>query len=151
MYLLPYPFMDHSLVAVLWRCLRNSVKLWAMPCRTTEDGQVIGKNSDKMRSTGGGNSNSVQYSCLENPMNNTKRQKDVTLEDEPPGQKVSHMLLHIFSIQDCFYDLNMLLHMHQVHWTMMFYNYITVSQFPYYFPYFLGLQNHCRWWLQPRN
>ena len=26
-----------------------------------------------------------QYSCLENPMNNMKRQKDVTLKDELPG------------------------------------------------------------------
>ena len=25
-----------------------------------------------------------QYSCLENPMNCMKRQKDMTLEDEPP-------------------------------------------------------------------
>ena len=97
-----------------------------MPCRTTEGGQVIVKNSDKMRSPGGGNSNSLKYSCLENPVNNTKRQKDMTLEDEPPGQKVSNMLLHIFSIQDCFYDLNMLLHIHQVHLTMIFYNYITI-------------------------
>ena len=26
----------------------------------------------------------VQYSCLENPMNSTKRQKDMTLKDELP-------------------------------------------------------------------
>ena len=54
-----------------------------MPCRTTQDGQVIVKNSDKMWSTGGGNSNSLQY-CLQNPMNNMKRQKDMILEDKPP-------------------------------------------------------------------
>ena len=35
-------------------------------------------------STGGGNCNSLQYSCLENPTDNTKRQKDMTMEDEPP-------------------------------------------------------------------
>ena len=66
-----------------------------------------------------------------------KRQKDMTLEDEPPGQKVSNMLLHIFSIQDCFYDLNMLLHIHQVHLTMIFYNYITIYlSIPKLFPLF---------------
>ena len=32
-------------------------------------------------------------SCLENPMNSMKRQKDRTLKDEPPGQQVSNMLL----------------------------------------------------------
>ena len=26
----------------------------------------------------------TQYSCLENPMNSMKRQKDMTLKDEPP-------------------------------------------------------------------
>ena len=32
---------------------------------------------------GGGNGNPLQYSCHENPMNNMKRQKDMTLENEP--------------------------------------------------------------------
>ena len=30
------------------------------------------------------NSKPLQYSCLKNPMNNMKRQKEMTLEDEPP-------------------------------------------------------------------
>ena len=30
------------------------------------------------------NGKPVQYSCLENPMNSMKRQKDMTQEDEPP-------------------------------------------------------------------
>ena len=42
------------------------------------------KSSEKTWSTGGGNGNSLQYSCLENSMNSMKRQKDMTLEDEPP-------------------------------------------------------------------
>ena len=46
-----------------------------------------------MWSTEGENGKSIQYSCYENPMNSMKRQKDMTLEDEPPGQKVSSMLL----------------------------------------------------------
>ena len=37
-----------------------------------------------MWSTGGGNGKPLQYSRRENPMNSLKRQKDRTLEDEPP-------------------------------------------------------------------
>ena len=39
------------------------------------------ESSDKM-STGEGNGKPHQYSCLENPMNSMKRQKDRTLKDE---------------------------------------------------------------------
>ena len=42
------------------------------------------ENSDKMLSTGEGNGKPLQYSCLENPMNSMKRQKDKTLKDELP-------------------------------------------------------------------
>ena len=38
----------------------------------------------KMWSTGEGNVKSLQSSCLENPMNSMKRQKDMTLKDEFP-------------------------------------------------------------------
>ena len=37
-----------------------------------------------MWSTREGNGKSLQYSCLENPMNSMKRQKDRTLKDELP-------------------------------------------------------------------
>ena len=40
------------------------------------------ESSDKMWSTGEGNGKPLQYSCLESPMNSTKRQKDKTLKDE---------------------------------------------------------------------
>ena len=40
------------------------------------------ESSDKVWSTGEGTGKSVQYSCLENPMNSMKRQKDRTLKDE---------------------------------------------------------------------
>ena len=40
------------------------------------------ENSDKTWSTGEGNGKPFQYSCLENPMNSMKRQKDRTLKDE---------------------------------------------------------------------
>ena len=42
------------------------------------------ESSDRIWSTGGGNGKSLQYSCLENPMNRMKRQKDMTLKDELP-------------------------------------------------------------------
>ena len=53
-----------------------------MPCRTTQDGRVTVESSDRTWSTGEGNSKPLQYSCLENPMNSMKRQKDRTLKDE---------------------------------------------------------------------
>ena len=37
-----------------------------------------------MWSTGEGNGKPLQYSCLENPMNSMKRQKDMALKDELP-------------------------------------------------------------------
>ena len=43
---------------------------------------LMEESSDKMWSTGEGNSKSLQYSCLENTMNSMKRQKDMTLKDE---------------------------------------------------------------------
>jgi len=42
------------------------------------------ENSDKTWSTGEGNGKPFQYSCLENPMNSMKRQKDMTPKDELP-------------------------------------------------------------------
>ena len=43
------------------------------------------ETSDKMWSSGEGNGKPLQYSCLENPMNSMKRQKDRTRKDELPG------------------------------------------------------------------
>ena len=53
-----------------------------MPCKATQDVQDMVESSDKMWSTGEGNGNSLQYSCLENSMNSLKSQKDRTLKDE---------------------------------------------------------------------
>ena len=55
-----------------------------MPCRATQDGRVMVESSDKTWSTGDGNGKPLQYSCLENPMNSMKRQKERTLKDELP-------------------------------------------------------------------
>ena len=42
------------------------------------------EGSDRTWSTGKGSGKPLQYSCLENPMNSMKRQKDRTLKDELP-------------------------------------------------------------------
>ena len=42
------------------------------------------ESSDQMWLTGEGNGKPLQYSCLENPKNSMKRQKDMTLKDELP-------------------------------------------------------------------
>ena len=55
-----------------------------MPYRAIQDGQVMMESCDKTWSTGKGNGKPLQYSCLENPMNSMKRQKDMTLKDEVP-------------------------------------------------------------------
>ena len=55
-----------------------------MPCGATQDGRVMVERSDTMWSPGEGNGKPLQYSCLENPMNSRKRQKDRTLKDEHP-------------------------------------------------------------------
>src|SRR5574337_973135 len=55
-----------------------------MPCRATQEGQVMVESSDKTWSTGEGNSKPLQFSCLENPIHSTKWQKDRTLKDELP-------------------------------------------------------------------
>jgi len=51
------------------------------------------ESSDKTWSTGEGNGKPLQYSCLEQPMNSMKRQKDVTVKDELPRLVGPNMLL----------------------------------------------------------
>ena len=53
-----------------------------MPHRATQEGQVMMESSDETWSTGEGTGKPLQYSCLENPKNSMKRQKDMTLKDE---------------------------------------------------------------------
>ena len=52
-------------------------------------------NPGSGRSPGGGNSNPLQYSCLENPINSMKRQNDRILKEEHPRSEVPNMLLEI--------------------------------------------------------
>ena len=61
-----------------------------MPCRAIQNRRVMVESSDKMWSTGEGDGKKpLQYSCLENPMNSMKKQKDMTLK----GPWVPNMLL----------------------------------------------------------
>ena len=53
-----------------------------MPCRATQDGRVMVETSDKIWSSGEGNSKPLQYSGMENPMKSMKRQKGMTMKDE---------------------------------------------------------------------
>ena len=53
-----------------------------MLCRATQEGWVMVESSGKTWPTGEGNGKPLQYSCLGNPMNSMKRQKDRTLKDE---------------------------------------------------------------------
>ena len=46
------------------------------------------KSSEKMCSTGEGNGKPLHHSCLENPMNSMKKQKDRTLKGDPPPPSV---------------------------------------------------------------
>ena len=53
-----------------------------MPCRATQDTQVMVESSDQTWCPGEGKDKPLQDSCLENPMNCMKRQKDRTMKDE---------------------------------------------------------------------
>ena len=55
-----------------------------MPCRATQDRQVMVESPDKMWSTGEGNGKPLQYPCHKDPKNSMKRQKDRKLKDEIP-------------------------------------------------------------------
>ena len=74
----------HSQSLTWTMALSNSMKLRAMLCRDNKDRRAMLESSDKTRSTGEGNSKPLQSSCLENPMNSTKRQKYMTLKEELP-------------------------------------------------------------------
>ena len=51
------------------------MKLWAMPGRAIQDGQIRVESSEKTWPTGEGNGKPLQHSCLENPMNSMKSKK----------------------------------------------------------------------------
>ena len=73
--------------------LSHSTKLWSMPCGATQNRRVMVESSNKMWSTGEGNSQPLQYSCLEKPMNSMNRQKDMTVKDKLSRSVRANMLL----------------------------------------------------------
>ena len=70
---------NHTRTTALSNSMKLSHALWG-----TQDGWVMVERSDRMWSTGEGNGKPLQYSCLENPMNSMKRQKDRILKEELP-------------------------------------------------------------------
>ena len=74
--------------------MSNSMKL-SHARGATQDKWVMVERSDRMWSAGEGNAKPLQYSCLENPMNSMKRQKDRALKEELPRSEVPNMLLEI--------------------------------------------------------
>ena len=63
--------------------LSNSMKL-SHARGATQDERVMVERADRMWSTGEGNGKPLQYSCLENPMNNMKRQNGRILKEVLP-------------------------------------------------------------------
>ena len=61
-----------------------------MPCGATQDSRVMVEKSDRMWSTGEGNGKTLQYSCLENPMNSMRSQNDRILKEELPRSVGAH-------------------------------------------------------------
>ena len=73
--------------------LSNSMKLWTMLCRATQDGQVMVEGSDKTLSTGEGNGKPLQYSCLRIPWTVWKGKKIGHWKMNSPSRKIPNMLL----------------------------------------------------------
>ena len=85
--------------------LFNSMKLWAMPCRATQDGWVTVEHSVKLWSTGERMGKPLQYSCLENPMNCMK--KSLLLQPEIIVTFSPHASFLIFCIVMSFPSLSL--------------------------------------------
>ena len=70
---------NHTRTTALPNSMKPSHALGA-----TQDGWVMVERSDRMWSTGEEDGKTIQYSCLENPMNSMKRQNDRILKEELP-------------------------------------------------------------------
>ena len=81
----------HQVARVLELQLQHQSFQWISRTDLLWDGLVGSPCSprDSQESTREGNGKSVQYSCLENPMNSMKTQKDRTVKDELPRQDFS--------------------------------------------------------------
>ena len=82
------------------------MKLWAMPYWATQDRGVMVECSDKTWSTREGNGKPLQYSCLENPMNQPrqyiKKQRHYFANKGPSSQSYSFSSSHVWMWElDC--------------------------------------------------
>ena len=66
--------------------LSNSMKLWAMPCRAIQDGQVMMESSDKTWSSGEGNANYFRILALRTPWTVWKGKMIGYWKRNSPGQ-----------------------------------------------------------------
>ena len=83
--------MYHNFVMEKGLASLNEATRHAVQGLTTQTGH--NEEFDKMWSPGEGNGNPFQYSCLENPMDSMKRQKELTPKMSPPSWIVSNMLM----------------------------------------------------------
>ena len=88
--------MSYKLLCPTWisasswrRGLHNSMKLWAMPCRATQDGWVIMERSDNTWSTGGRNGKPLYILVTRTPWTVWKDKK-MKSGDEPPRLEGIH-------------------------------------------------------------
>ena len=75
---------NHRKLITWTTALSNSMKLWAMPCRATQDGQVMVESSDKNVVHWRKEWQTTSVFLPWDPINSIKRQKDMTLKDEIP-------------------------------------------------------------------
>ena len=69
----------------------NSMKLWAMPCRTTQDGRDVVESSDKIWSTGQGNANHFTILAFRTSWTVWKGKKIGHWKMNSPGRQVPNM------------------------------------------------------------
>ena len=79
----PYPQKTSQSNHTRTTALSNSMKP-SHACGAAQHQRVVVERSDRTWSIGEGNGKSLQYSCLENPMNSMKRQNDRIPKEELP-------------------------------------------------------------------
>ena len=147
-YLGDYIYTKHPSALSWRRDLRNSVKLWAMPCRTTQDKWMIGRVLQAKCWAGWLTSgNQDCWEKYQQPQicrwyhsnaESEEKQKDLLMrlkeESEKAGLKLSIQKTKILASGPI------------TSWQIEGGKSRSSDRFS-----FLGLQNHCRWWLQPWN
>ena len=86
---------EHSwITSLLWqKSLCNSMKLWAMPCRATQNGHVIEETSDKISALEEGMANHSNFLVVRTPWTVWKGEKIWHWKMNSPRSEGSSMLL----------------------------------------------------------